>query len=239
MWRGDQHRIDARLRPRAVRADALDMDVEERPARHHGAGPDREFADREPRMIVHAEHRVAREAAEQVVLEHRARAAQSFFGRLEDEVDRAVEVARLGEIARRAEQHRGVPVMAAGMHHARPGRLVRHLVRLEDRQRVHVGAQPDRDRPIALAQHADHAGPADAAMHLDAERLELLRHDVGGAVLGEPDLRMRMEVAPLRGQIGMVALDTIDRLHGPHLQRPEPSADGRERNPAANRSRVP
>ena len=126
-----------------------------------------------PGMIVHAEHRVAGKALEQLVLEHRQRAAEPFLGRLEDEVHRAVEVARLGEIARRAEQHGGVAVMAAGVHHARPGRLVGHVVRLEDRQRVHVGAQPDRHRAVAFAQHADHAGAADAAMHLDAELLEL------------------------------------------------------------------
>ena len=31
--------------------------------------------------------------------------------------------------------------------------------------------------PLPLAQHADHAGAADAAVHLDAERLELARHE--------------------------------------------------------------
>ena len=33
-----------------------------------------------------------------------------------------------------------------------------------------------------------------------------LRHDVGGAVLLEPELRMGVEVAALRGQLGMVVL---------------------------------
>ena len=36
------------------------------------------------------------------------------------------------------------------------------------RQRVHVGAQADAGLAVAAAQHADHAGAADAAMHLDA-----------------------------------------------------------------------
>ena len=53
---------------------------------------------------------------------------------------------------------------------------------------------PIDDRPVALAQHADHAGPADAAMHLDAERFELLRHDVGGAMLGKAELGVGVEV---------------------------------------------
>jgi hypothetical protein len=35
---------------------------------------------------------------------------------------------------------------------------------------------------------------------------------------------MRMEVAPLRGQLGVVALDAIDRLHDPHLSgAPQPN----------------
>ena len=37
-------------------------------------------------------------------------------------------------------------------------------------------------------------------MYFDAQRLKLLGHDVGGAVLIETDLRMRMEVAPPFGQ---------------------------------------
>ncbi len=58
----DQHRIDADLGPRAVRAAPLDMNVKERARRHHGAGADRELPDRQAGMIVHAEHGVAGKA---------------------------------------------------------------------------------------------------------------------------------------------------------------------------------
>jgi hypothetical protein len=51
--------------------------------------------------------------------------AAALLGRLEDHDRGAGEVARLGEVARAPEQHRGVPVMAAGVHLARHGRLVR------------------------------------------------------------------------------------------------------------------
>ena len=90
---GDQHRVDAGLGPGAVRALAGDRDVEERAARHHRAGADLEFADRQPGPVVHAEDRVAREFVEQPVLDHRLGAAEPFLGRLEDEVHGAVEIA--------------------------------------------------------------------------------------------------------------------------------------------------
>ncbi len=68
--------------------------------------------------------RSRREAVEQTLGDHPAAAAAvlaaEFLGRLEDQVDRAVEVPGLGQIARGAQQHRRVPVMAAGVHEPRP-----------------------------------------------------------------------------------------------------------------------
>jgi hypothetical protein len=57
-------------------------------------------------------------------------------------------------------------VMPAGMHAPVVPRAVRESIRLVYRQRVHVGAQTDRAPGAAGAQHADHAGLADAAVHL-------------------------------------------------------------------------
>ena len=48
-----------------------------------------------------------------------------------------------GEIFGGAEQHRGVAVMAAGVHLARHRRLVGQPGLFLERQRVHVGAQAD------------------------------------------------------------------------------------------------
>jgi hypothetical protein len=53
--------------------------------------------------------------------DHGAGAVAALLVRLEDEHGRAVEVAGLGEIFGRAEQHGHVPVMAAGVHPARHG----------------------------------------------------------------------------------------------------------------------
>jgi hypothetical protein len=141
--RGYQHRIDSALGPRAMGALARNTDVEEPAARHHRSGAHREFSECQPRPVVHAEHHVAGKFLEQSVCDHRARPADAFLGWLEDEVDHAVEVARVGEIFRRAEQHGGMAVMPAGVHAPIVRRTVRESIRLVNRQRVHVGAQTD------------------------------------------------------------------------------------------------
>ena len=49
--------------------------------------------------------------------------------------------------------------------------------------------------------------PADAGMHLDAELAQPLRYERGRAVLLETDLRMRVQIAPQRGQSLVVRKD--------------------------------
>ena len=73
-------------------------------------------------------------------------------------------------------------------------------------------------RPIDLPpdprlQHADHAGLADAAVHLDAPLGELGRDDLGRAVLLEPELRVGVQVAADGGQL---IVEAADRLEGRH-----------------------
>ena len=190
---------------------AADGDVEERAARHGRALAHRELADLEVSAVVHAVDRVAREPLEQPVLQHGQRPAAAFLARLEDEVDGAGEVAGAGEILGRAEQGGGMPVMAAGMHLARhrgAERQVRHLLH---RQRVHVRPQADRAVAAPVAQHADHAGPADVAMDLDPPLRQLGGDDVGGAERVEGEFRMRVEIVAQRGQLlGAVVPDGVD-----------------------------
>ena len=62
---------------------------------------------------------------------------------------------------------------------------------------------------VAVAQHADHAGLADAAMHLDAPFLQLPRDEVGGAGFLQAEFRMRVDIAADRGQFVVEA--GIDR----------------------------
>ena len=134
---------------------------------------------------MHAVDFLDAETVHQAVLDHGLAAGAALLGRLEDHHRGAVEVAGLGEVARGAEQHGGVAVVAAGVHLAGHRRFVGDVVGFLDRQRVHVGAQPDHPAAgtLAAADHADHAGAADPGHHLvAAEALELVGDRRRGAV---------------------------------------------------------
>src|ERR1700733_12947969 len=127
----------------------------------------------------------------------------------------AVEIAGLGEVARGAEQHGGVAVMAATVEAARNGRAPFQIGVLLHRQRVHIGAQPDALAAIAVAlEHADHPGAAEPAMHFDAPLLELVGDDAGGADFLEADLGMGMQIPADRDEFVGKAFDTVDIWHG-------------------------
>ena len=164
---------------------------------------------------MHAVDLLDAEALDEAVLDHGEAAGEAFLVGLEHDHHRAVEVARLAQILGGAEQHGRVPVVAARVHLARRLGCVRNARHLLDRQGVHVGAQPDRGRAVALAQHADDAGAADADMHLDAERFKFLRDDIRGAMLLEAELRMGVKVAAPRGQLRVIVPDAVDGAHDP------------------------
>ena len=111
--------------------------------RHDRSRADGEVADRHARKIVHAVDFLDAETVDQAVPHHAAPAGAALLGRLEDHHGGAGEIAGFGEIFGGAEQHGGVAVMAAGVHLARHCRFVGQAGFLLDRQRVHVGAQPD------------------------------------------------------------------------------------------------
>ena len=167
---------------------------------------------------MHAIDALDRKALEEPILDHRQRARAAFFRRLEAEYQRAVEIARLGEMFGRAEQQRGVAVVAAGVHAAGNLGGVFRAAGFEDRQRVHVGAQqrpllrPIRG-PIGAVQQPDDARAADALVHLvEAE----FRQPPGDQRRRASDLveqlGMAMEVAPPFGELGNQRGDGI--LHG-------------------------
>ncbi len=133
---------------------------------------------------------------------HRLGAAPVFLRRLEHEAHDAVEVAPLGQQLRRAEHHRHMAVVTAGVHlarHARGMGTARRL--LDDVQRIHLRA--DRDRALAAAgpqvRHQPRA--ADAAMHLQPERAENARHRVRGADLLVARFRVLMKLPAPAGQL--------------------------------------
>ena len=80
---------------------------------------------------------------------------------------------------------------------------------------IHVSAQADRAAAFGLRtpDHRDDAGLAYAAVMLDAERVELARDDLGGAMLLEAELRMRVQIAPHCGQRSVFLADELDGIH--------------------------
>ena len=83
---------------------------------HERALASRKCANGHARGIVHPVNRIDRKLVEQPFLHHDSAADEPFFSRLKDEMDLAREIATFDKIARRAEKHRGMAVVAASMH---------------------------------------------------------------------------------------------------------------------------
>ena len=213
-------RIDALPRRRAVALLAVHDDVERIRARHRAARTHGDFADVEEAHDVHAEHRVRLEILEHAVLDHQRRTAflavrRAFLGRLEYEHDLAVEIVlHFRQCLGDAEHHRRVRIVAARVHHA-DGlavvfalhcRIERKVDFLGDRQRIHVGADRELRAGLAALQDAGDAGVRDAGAHLVAELLELARNELRRAHLAVAELRMLVQVAPPRGDLGQHSL---------------------------------
>ena len=129
-------------------------------------------------------------------------------------LDRAVEIARLGEIARRAQQHRGVAVMAAGMHPARAccERCAKSFASrigsasMSARSPIERGELPTRSTPTTPVLPT----PRCTSMPNAGEPLG---DELGGALLLEAELGMRVDVAPPRGQLVVKFAHFRDQLH--------------------------
>src|SRR5947209_8617773 len=192
------------MRPRRMRAEPFDLDHDAVGRREQRTWTDREVADRHARHVVHAIDLLDAEALHHAVLDHLAPAAAALFGWLEDHDRRAGKIARFGEVFRRAEEHRGMPVMAAGVHLARVGGAIRQVGLFIHRERVHVGAQPnDFSGALPLATNdADYAGFADAGHDLiAAEGLKFLGYACRGPVYLEQNLGVGVHVAPPCGDL--------------------------------------
>jgi hypothetical protein len=156
-------------------------------------------------------------ARHQAVVDHGLAAGAAFFGRLEDHDGRPVEIAGLGQIFGSAEQHGGMAVMAAGVHHARNLRGVGHAALFFHRQRVHVGAQADDAvrRSLAASDDADHAGAADPGHDLvAAEFLQTFGDDSGRAMHFVQEFRMLVKIMAPGGNFIGERGNTIDDRHG-------------------------
>ena len=212
--RGGDHRVDREVRHRGVAALAADRDLRSRrsrPSSARAAPPSCPAAG--PASCAARRSRSPGSARTGLPRTITCAAAAAFLGRLEDEVGGAVEVARLGEVARRAEQHGGVAVVAAGVHAAGVRRACAEAAGLVHRQAVHVGAQADAAAAGGLSalDDADHAGLREAAMDFDAPGLRACsatRSEVRFS--SKRELGVGVDVAADLGQLGVIAADVLD-----------------------------
>ena len=105
-------------------------------------------------------------------------------------------------------------VMAAAVEAAGNGRAPSQIGVFFHRQRIHVGAQANASAAAALAlEHADHAGAAEAAVHLDTPLRQFVGNDPGSADFLEADLGMRVQIPADRGEFVGEAFDAVDVGH--------------------------
>ena len=193
----------------AVTALARDFDGDAVGRRHHRAGVGAHQARTHRRPVVHGIDSLDREAIEQPVFDHGARAGIALFTRLKNQDRSALKLARLRQVAGSAHQHRGVAVMAATMHQAGVGRPPRLLAGFSHRQCVHVRTQTDlAGARLTAVDHADHAGLADTSVHLiDTAQSQRLRHTARGVHLLETQFGMGVQVAAQGSELRMELRD--------------------------------
>ena len=83
---------------------------------HDGTGAHCELAGFERWEIVDGIHGINRKALEESVCDHRPRSFTVLFGGLENEGHATIEISIAGEILGGTQQHRGVTIVAAGVH---------------------------------------------------------------------------------------------------------------------------
>ena len=146
------------------------------------------------------------------VLDHRQRTRRYLLGGLEAEPQASRPAVTQGhERGRGPKRHCHVAVVAAGMHHTLDCRGDDPVVAaLDNRERVHVGAQHQRGTRLATVEICEHAGATDAGSDREAEVGAPPGHKLGGLSLVERELRVPVERAPgfddfLTGPVGLGA----------------------------------
>ncbi len=192
---GRRDRVDREVGRSTVAATAFDRNIKLVGRRVHDAGRDAERAGVQPRVDMEHRHGVDARVVERAGLDHRHGAAGAFFRRLEQQHYRAGEAGALGlQRPRRAEQHRGVGVVPARVHHPFHQGGARLAGALLDGQGVHVGAQAGHLARVAPRDRADHAGAGHPAVGY-AERVELPLDAGGGPHLFEAGLGVQLDLA--------------------------------------------
>ncbi|MNO60086.1 hypothetical protein D3C76_506890 [compost metagenome] len=214
-------RVDRQVRHGTMPTDPLDGHREQVLRGHHRPLTEAQVPRWQPGHVVHAEQGIAGEALQQAVGEHRLGATLALFSRLEDQRQRAIELAGSSQVTGGTQQHGGMPVMAASVHAALVAAAVGSAGGLVNGQRVHVGTQAELAWAAAVAQHADHAGLADACVHLVAPVFEQLRDQGRGAAFFETEFGVSVDIVADGVQVaGHVVEPGQDVLMVRHVESP-------------------
>ncbi len=151
---------------------------------------------------MNAEHRIHAWGVEHAVCDHGLGPAGDLLGRLERHFQRAGE-RDARQPSRYLEADGDMPVVSAGVHLPGVFGAVRHVVRLLDRERVHVG--PDQHAAArAPCPQGNDTGLTDTGPHVVAERPHALRDERAGARFLEADLGVLVEIAAGGDELGAV-----------------------------------
>ena len=152
------HRVCAQVWHGPMAALAFDINQDVFAGCHGGALAQQQLALPETRHVVHGKDGIAGEAVKQAVFHHLARAAQAFFGRLKNQIQRAIKRADVCKVLCRSQQHGGVPIVATRMHQARMATGMGQPGSFLNGQRIHVGTQTQLARTGAALELPHHTG---------------------------------------------------------------------------------
>ena len=142
-------------------------------------------------------HTRERKALDEAIGKRGERAFAPFLGGQKDEAQRSVEAARFAEQLGRAEQHRRVAIVPAGVHDSAALRFVFAVAALFDAQRVHIGSLRDRPGATAATRTCDGACSAHALNDfVEPKLLELCGDERRRPQRFEAEFRMAMQFAP-------------------------------------------
>ena len=140
---------------------------------HDRTGPAAEHADRQPGHAVQSSHEVGFRILQRPGGDQLAAHRLIFLSRLPDEADAAGKfLPPRGEDLGGTHHHRGVGVVAAGVHHARMDGSVFHTGIFRVFQRVDVGAERHVAAGAAPVQQRDGVGAEEGREHLQIQRFK-------------------------------------------------------------------
>ena len=90
------------------------------------------------------------------------------------------------QVACRTQQHGGMSIVPAGMHHPWIGRCIGHAGLFGNRQSVDIGPQADGIVAIAPVNHREHTCPIEGVQGVHAERPQPILNDCAGARFAKP-----------------------------------------------------